>query len=188
MNKADKIKLLHDSIGTYNICRCFFTYDVDYWYFYILDCADKLFLGIEENDFMLDGFQIRKISDIKKIEIKDDICSKINRENKLLSDVKKPPIDLSSWKSVFMSLKALDVFMSLKALDKFIIVENENKDEDNGFFHLGIIKEVKDTFIIFSSVDADGIWYDNIKIPYSKITSVIFNDRYSKTWQEYLSK
>ena len=179
MNKADKIKLLHDSIGTYNICRCFFTYDADYWYFYILDCADKLFLGIEENDFMLDGFHIRKISDIKKVEIKDDICSKINRKNKLLSDVKKPPIDLSSWKSVFMSLKALD---------KFIIVENENKEEDNGFFHLGLIKEVKDSFIIFSSVDADGVWYDSIKIPYSKITSVIFNDRYSKTWQKYIEE
>lgn len=179
MNKTDKINILQNSIGTYNLCRCFFIYDPNYWYFYILDHSDKLLLGIEEDDFMLDGFQIRKISDLKKVEIKDDLCLKINEENQVLADVKKPEIDLSSWRAVFESLKALK---------SFLIVENEKTEKDDNFFHLGYIKDIKDSCVVFPSVDADGEWTENVIIPYSKITSVTFNDRYSKTWQKYLSK
>lgn len=179
MKKTDKIKLLHNSLGTYDICRCFFVYDPNYWYYYILDHSDKLLLGIEEDDFILDGFQIRKISDLKKVEIKDDLCKKMNEENQVLAEVKKPEINLSSWKTAFESLKALNIFL---------IVENEKTYSDDSFFYLGYITDIKESCIIFSSIDADGVLNDNVKIPYSKITSVTFNDRYSKTWQKYLSK
>ena len=179
MNKADKINILREAKGTYNLCRCFFTYDQFYWYFYILDHSDKLLLGIEEDDFTLDGFQIRKITDLRKIEINDCLCPKMNEENQLLAEVKKPEIDLSSWRAVFESLKELNCFL---------IVENEEMQSDDDFFHLGFIKAVKDTCVVFSSVDADGEWTEYVIIPYSKITSVTFNDRYSKTWQKYLSK
>jgi hypothetical protein len=92
MNKSDKICILHNSVGTYNLCRCYFNYDNNYWYFYILDCSEKFLFGIEDDDFLLGGFQIRKISDLKKIEVKDDICVSIN-EKKLLENIKKPEID-----------------------------------------------------------------------------------------------
>ncbi len=179
MNKTDKINILWDSIGTYNLCRCFFTYDSYYWYFYILDHSDKLLLGIEEDDFILDGFQIRKISDLKKVEIKDGLCPKMNEENQLLAEVKKPEIDLSSWRTVFESLDALKCFL---------IVENEKPEKDDKFFYLGYIKEIKKSCVVFSSVDADGIWTEHVIIPYSKITSVTFKDRYSTTWQKYFSQ
>lgn len=179
MKKSDKINLLHGSMGTYQLCRCYFDYDPNYWYFFILDHTDKLLLGIEEDDFMLDGFQIRKISDLKKVEIKEDLCQKMNEDEQILAEVKKPEINLSSWKNVFESLKALNIFL---------IVENEKTYSDDNFFYLGYITDIKKSYIVFSSVDADGIWYDNIEIPYSKITSVTFNDRYSKTWQKYLAK
>lgn len=177
MNKSDKIRILSNSLGTYDLCRCYFNYNNNYFYFYILNYSEKLLLGIEEDDFILDGFQIRKISDLKKIEIKDDICVKINEEKRLLENIKKPEIDLSSWKAVFESLKALNIL---------ITVENENNDKDDRFFCLGYVSEIKKSSIIFSEVDADGVWYDNIEIKYSKITSVTFGDRYSTTWQEYL--
>lgn len=179
MKKDEKLNLLHNSIGTYNLCRCFFRYDPNYLYYYILGVSDKLFLGVEEDDFMLDGFQIRKISDLKKVEIKDDICIKINEELQLLADVNVPEIKLSSWKDVFESLKPLDVF---------IIVENEITDKGEDFFFIGKIVETKKNHVVFSYFDADGIWYEDIEIPYSKITNITFNSRYSKTWQEYLTK
>ena len=178
MKKPDKINLLHNSIGTYRLCRCYFKYDLNYWYFYILDHSDKLFMGVEEDDFMLDGFQIRKISDLNKIEIKNDLCAKINEETNILANICKPDVDISSWKTVFESLKALNIF---------IIVENEKLDGES-IFYMGYITEIKKTSVIFSHIDADGEWYDNIEIPYSDVTSVTFNDRYSKTWQKYLSK
>lgn len=177
MNKSEKIDVLHNSVGTYNLCRCYFNYDQNYWYFYILDHSEKLFFGMEEDDFILDGFQIRKIPDLKKIEIKNGICVKINEKQKLLADVKIPKIDLSSWRTVFESLKVLDIF---------IIIQNENNDKNNCFFYIGNVRKIKKSTIIFSYFDVDGIWYDDIEIPYSKITSVTFGDRYSKTWQEYL--
>ncbi|MDE6441645.1 MAG: hypothetical protein K2L12_02705 [Clostridia bacterium] len=179
MKKSDKIDLLRNSIGTYNLCRCFFDYNPDYWYYYVLDVSDKLFLGIEEDDFLLDGFEIRKISNLKKVEIKDDICVKINDENKILANVDAPKIDISSWKAVFECLKALDII---------IIVENEITDRGEDFFLIGRILDVKASHVAFSSFDADGIWDNDIQIPYSKITSVTFNSRYTKNWQEYFSK
>lgn len=177
MNKSDKISILHNSLGTYNLCRCYFNYDDNYWYFYVLNYSEKLLLGIEEEDFILDGFQIRKISDLKKIEVKDDICVKINEEKKLLENIKIPKIDLSSWRAVFESLKSLNIL---------IIVENENNDKVDSFFYLGYVSKIKKSSVIFSAIDADGVWYDNIEITYSKVTSVTFGDRYSTTWQEYL--
>lgn len=179
MKKSDKINLLHNAIGTYQLCRCYFKYDPNYWYFYILDHSDKLLLGVEEDDFMLDGFQIRKVSDLNKIEIKDDLCTKINEEKNLLVNVIKPDVDISSWKAAFESLKALNIF---------IIIENENSNEKSNFFYMGYIKKIKKHCVEFSPVGADGEWYDSIEIPYSQITSVTFNDRYSTTWQKYLSK
>lgn len=178
MNKIDKQNLLRNSIGTYNHCCGLFNYDPNELYFYVLGVADNLFLCVEEDDFMLDGFQIRKISDLKKLEIDDNLCHKINEENRLLEGVNAPAIDLSTWKSVFESLKPLDTF---------IIVENEKPDGD-GFFYMGRVTEIQKTFVVFSAVDADGVWYENIKIPYSEITSVTFNNRYSQTWQKYMQK
>ncbi|MDE7394867.1 MAG: hypothetical protein K2M95_01945 [Clostridiales bacterium] len=179
MKKSDKINLLHNAIGTYDICRCVFNYDPGYWYFYILDVSENLVLGIHEVDFMLDGFQIRKISDIKKLKIGDGICQKINEENRLLDGIEKPSITLSSWQSVFESLQPLN---------KLVIVENEKTDNDNNFFYMGYVTEIKKSYIVFSSVDADGVWDDNIKISYSEITRVSFDDRYSRTWQKYLTQ
>ena len=64
MKKSDKINILHKSKGTYNLCRCFFYYHPYYWFYYILNFSDRLLFGTKENDFILNGFQIRKISDL----------------------------------------------------------------------------------------------------------------------------
>lgn len=178
MDKSKKMELLHNSVGTYNLCRGNFNYDENYLYLYVLDYSDKLLFAVEEDDFILDGFQIRKISDLNKIEIIDNVSSKINKEKRLLSNLKKPDIDLSSWKAVFESLKALNIF---------IIIENEKDNENDQFFYIGCVSKIKTSSVYFSFFDADGVWYDDIEISYSKITSITFGDRYSKTWQEYLS-
>lgn len=187
MKKSDKINYLHNCVGTYHLCRCYFKYDINYWYFYILGYSEKFILGIEEDDFILDGFQIRKISDLKKIEIKDDICVKINKEKKLLDNVQTPDIDLSAWKSVFQSLKELDYYIIIQNEKSESACDNkENLEED--LYYIGTIKKVNKSTVELHPFDADGIWFDEVTIPYSKITSVTFGDRYSKTWKEYLSK
>lgn len=172
MKKSKKLKRLRVLLNSYNFGRCYFKYDVYYRYFYILDCTEKIFLGAEEDDFLLNGFHIRRISDMKKIEIKNDLCVKINRENNLLENIEKPDIDLSSWNKIFKSLKKLNCF---------IIIENEYL----GMFYIGSIEKAKKNSVVFHPFDADGIWFDSVEIPYRKITNVIFGDRYSKGFEEY---
>lgn len=176
MKKLEKLKCLHNASGTYDLCRCYFSYDENYWYFYILGHSDRLMFGIEEDDFILDGFQIRKISDLKKVEIKDDVCVKINEKNGLLRDVEKPDVDLTSWQTAFASLKPLG---------RFVIVQNEKTGDGESFYCIGTIKKAKKASVVIAPFDADGSRLDDVEIPYSKITSVTFGDRYSKTWQKY---
>lgn len=179
MKKSEKLARLQGSIGTYDLCRCYFSYDENYWYFYILGCSDKFMFGVEEDDFILDGLEIRKISDLKKLEIKDDVCSQINEKNGLLRDVEKPDINLFSWQTVFASLKLLG---------RFAVIKNEKFKTGEEFFYIGTIEKPKKSSVVITPFDADGNWLDKVEIPYSKITSVTFGDRYSKTWQKYFEE
>lgn len=142
--------------------------------------SDKFIFGIEENDFILDGFQIRKISNIKKVELKDDLYVKINEKHEILKGVIKPDIDLTSWKTIFNSLIEMN---------KFIIIKNEDLEEEELDFAIGKVISVNSNSISFKEFDSNGVWDDNLlTIPFKWITSVTFNDRYSKTWEDYLTK
>ena len=178
MKKEIKLNTLLSAKNTYDMCRCYFKYDINYFYFYIFDVSNKLFLGLEEDDFITDGFQIRKLSDIKKIELKDDACVDINRQNKLLEGVKSPNVNINSWH---------DVFMSLKELDKIIIVENEDINPNESEFAIGKIISVKASKVHMKVFDAKGNWLDGyLEIPFRFITSVTFDARYCNYWEKYL--
>ncbi|MBR1528187.1 MAG: hypothetical protein IJ642_02655 [Oscillospiraceae bacterium] len=173
MKKEKIITCIENASGTYELCRCYFEYDKNYFYYYILDFNAKLFLGIEEDDFLLDGFQIRRIADIKKIETKMDVCTLINRKQEILKNVKKPAVNLGSWQTVFESLERIGCV---------IIIQNDFKEE----FSIGRIVRVKKKSLVFQEFDADGIWQEETEILYDTITSVTFKDRYSSTLQKYL--
>ena len=176
MNREGMVGLLRGAVGTYRLCRCYFSYGLNCWFFYLFGLSEELMLGAQEDDFLLDGFQIRRLSDLRCVEEEEYLCARINEVNGLLSDVEKPPIDLSSWKNVFESLKQMGLM---------IIVENEY--EKGGFFRLGYIDDVKPSHIVFTAYDADGQRTDNMLIFYDNISSVTFGDRYSVTWHKYLS-
>lgn len=173
MKKPKKLKILKKACGTYDFCRVFFKQSDFYQYFYILDYSNALFFGAAEDDFLIDGFEINRISDIKKIELKDDECVKINRTLKLLDGIIKPSIDLTSWKTIFKSISRMDFW---------IIIENRNTND----FYIGKIKKVKKHSVVIKHFDAFGVWQKKIHIPYSEISSVRFGDRYSTNWKKYL--
>ena len=103
MKRSKKISALRECVEKHHICRCFYEYDKSYWYYYINDFNDKFVLGQEENDYGLNGYTIRKIDELKKAEIKNDICEEINRLNGVAGQIKAPGIDISSWQSIFNS-------------------------------------------------------------------------------------
>ena len=177
MKKGKKLTILMNSKNTYDLCRCYFKYDINYFYFYIFDFNNKFFLGLEEDDFITDGFQIRKISDMKKIELKDDKCIEFNRQNKLLDGINVPKININSWK---------DIFKSLKELNRIIIVEDENINPKECEYAIGKVIKVKDSEVHLKVFDADGNWLDGyLVIPFRFISSVTFNSRYSVQWEKY---
>lgn len=174
MTKQDKLDLIRCAIETPQLCRCYFTYDDNYYYYYPNTVNEKFLLGQEENDFLLDGYCIRKISQLKKVELKDDKCNEINKQIGLTEQIKMPTVDISDWKSIFDSLMALQCF---------IIIENEISGE----FAIGIIEKTFKNKLYFKSFDADGIWDDvGLEIPYSQITTVKWATRYADVWQKYL--
>jgi hypothetical protein len=179
MKRDEKIKVFKDNIGTYNILRCYFDYDRNYYYFYGIDINNKLMYGIEEDDFSIDGFQIRKVSNLKKIELRNDITSKIGEELRVLDNVEIPNIDITSWESVFKSLYELG---------EYITIQSEDIDPCYEEFFIGKILKVHKSYVVFNDFDASGEWQGEIKIWYRAITSVTFRNRYTVEWERYLKK
>jgi hypothetical protein len=175
MKKQDKLDLIQNAIENPQLCRCFFTYDDNYYYYYPNAVNEKFLLGQEENDFILDGYCIRKISQLKKVEIRDGICNTINQQIGLHQQIIMPPVDISNWKTIFDSLMVLDCF---------VIIENELSEE----FAIGIIEKTFRNKLYFKQFDADGIWDAcGLEIPYSQITTVKWGCRYAEVWQKYLN-
>ena len=176
MKKQVKIDLIKRGIDEAVICRCYYTYDPGYLYCYPNAVNDKFVLAQEEDDFILDGYFIRKISHLKKVEIKTDKCAEINRIFGIIDEVQNPGIDISDWRSIFRSLMQVD---------SYIIIE----DNIRGQFAIGIIEKVLKDKLYFKHFDANGEWEEDARvIPYSSITSVEWGSRYATYWKRYLEK
>lgn len=178
MKKAEKIKLITSAVNSKMMCRIFLKYNHYYSYHFPLVSSDKLFLSANEDDFIIDGFSIRRFCDIKKVEYKDDKCVEIIKREGVLDNIHIPEIDVTDWYSTFLSLSKLNMN---------IIVEKESIDEDECEFAIGKIVEVKKTKVIFKHFDADGIWQEELyEIPFSQITSVTFGNRYVEVFSKYV--
>ena len=174
MKKQEKIALIQSAINELAICRCYFVYDDNYFYYYSIMVNDKFLLGVNENDFSLNGYSIRKMSHLNKVEIKDDKCHEINKMFGIVDQIINPNIDISSWQSIFQSLINYD---------GYIIVQDEFHQK---FFIGKLIKVFKNKFD-FLCLDADGNWYDYItSFRYTQITSISWNTRYDIFWKKYM--
>jgi len=173
MKKQEKIDLLRRGIAETAICRCRFTYDENYFYYYPHAVSERFVLGREEDDFMLDGYSIRKLSQLKKVELKDDKCGEINRIFGITDQLCDPGISLDGWQSIFEALSKIDGYLLIE-------------DEINGQFAIGVVRKVLKNRVHFRSFDADGIWdEEDMEIPYSQITSVTWGNRYTDYWKRY---
>lgn len=180
MTKTKIKEIVNSSINQRNLCRMFFRYDINYRYYYPLISNDKLFLGTEEDDFILDGFSIRRFVDLRKLQIKNDKCNEILRREGIVESIQTPSIDITSWETVFNSLKRLN---------KNIIVEKESLDEKEWELAIGRIDKVFKSFVYVYHFDADGIWQDEpVKIPYTGITTVSFGTRYVDIFSKYIDE
>jgi len=178
MRKCDIKELIKRAINPRKICRVFMKYDVNYRYCFPVLVSDKLFLGANEDDFLLDGFTIRRFRDVVKAEIKDDKCLEIFIAEGVVDNINVPDINLSDW---------YNVFVSLQAMNKNIIVEKESIDDEEWIFAIGRISRVTKTKVYMKHFDANGIWEKELwEIPFTEITSVSFGTRYVETFSKYV--
>jgi hypothetical protein len=161
------------------LCRIFLRYDINYRYYIPLLISDKLFLGAEEDDFILDGYAIRRFKDVTKAQIKDDICNKILKKEGVIDSIVVPDIDMADWETIFKSLQKRN---------HNVIVEKESLEPDKSEFVIGRIEKIYRNFAYIRHFDADGVWQNGpYKIPYTEITSVTFDSRYITVYSKYLS-
>jgi hypothetical protein len=133
---------------------------------------------MEEFDFMLNGYSIRRFRDTTAVEIKDDKCLEINILEGNIDKIIVPDVDITNWESIFISLKKIG---------KNIIIEKESLNDSETEFFIGRIESVHSKFLSFRHFDADGIWEEEAyKIQYTKITSVTFGSRYVDIFSKYL--
>ena len=178
MKKLDIIELINKAMISKEMCRILFKYNYHYSYHFPLKTSEKLFLSANEDDFIIDGFSVRRFCDIKNIEIKNDKCIEIIKCEGVLDNITIPEIDITNWYSTFLSLSKLNIN---------IIIEKESLDDDECEFVIGKIVRVLKTKVVFKHFDADGIWQeDYYEIPYSQITSITFASRYVDVFSKYV--
>ncbi len=178
MRKYEIKELIKSSIPALKLCKVRYNYENDKYYHFLfpLKTSDKLFLGAVEEDFILDGYTIRRYRDVKKVEDKGGKYLEINRAEGVLEELFIPDVDVTSWKTVFESLQKIG---------KNIIVEDENNEN----FAAGKIEKVLSNKIIFKCFDADGIWEDcTWEIPFSGVTTVTFSSRYIDVFSKYVKE
>lgn len=178
MKKSKIVKRLTKCILPRRICRVYMKYAPHYDYYFPLKVNDKFFLGAVEDDFQLDGYTIRRVKQVQRAEIRDDKCLDIDIQEGLVDRLYVPNVSLSSWRSIFRSLKDRG---------RNIIVEHEDDDPDKCRFYVGKIETINPHSIRLHCFDADGVWDEKpTKIRYSDITSVSFGSRYIEVFSKYV--
>ena len=129
MKKQEKIDVIQQGIREKEMCRCYFSYDLSYFYCYPNAVNDKFILAQEEDEFILNGYFIRKISHLTRVEIRMDGCNAINHMIGTADHVIHPGIDISNWRSIFEGISNMDTF---------VIIE----DYIQGQLAIGVIQKV----------------------------------------------
>jgi hypothetical protein len=178
MKKAEIKDLLKQAIEPHKICRVFLKYDAYCRYYFPLIVGERLFLVTEEDDFILNGYSIRRFKDVEKVEIKNDKCLEIIYAEGLLENLVAPSVDITDWETALSSLQKIG---------KNIIIEKESLDEDETEFAIGRVIKVLKNKVLLKAFDADGIWGDQLQeISFPQITSITFASRYVEVFSKYL--
>lgn len=156
------------------LCGVEFEYSDNPIYGFPAAVGEQLFLLAEEDDFILDGFTIRRLRDIYEFKSKKGMYQQIS-EAEGLTRFEAPAVDISDWRSVFASLQRMG---------RNIIVEREYED---GYFYVGTIEEVAEDHMLLRHYDADGIWQEEpARVEYREVTSVTFGSRYVEVFSKYV--
>jgi hypothetical protein len=138
--------------------------------------SPALTLVHREVDFLFDGYLVIRTKDITLCDSFDsnDYCRRLMRREGLWEAVPRWVKNLSirGWPELIANL-----------VGRVVILEDEVRDS----FHIGPILEAQGKHVAIHYFDPCGRLRDVEKLPYSRITSMRFGDRYSTTHAKYLT-
>ena len=177
MNKSEARDILVSCLKPPTICRVLFQYHNYDEFFFPLKVSEKLFLGVSENDFRLDGYTVRRLKDIVQAEPVRGTYLKIHRAEGTLNRLHLPPLPIHDWHTVCDALSASN---------ELVILECDTKENENRFL-CGKFTAVATPGIRFLPFDGDGVWQGHpVTILYNTITAITFGSRYITTFAKYL--
>lgn len=143
-----------------------------------LRVSDELCLLSYIYDFLLDGYEIIRLRDLKSIRVNttDEFHQTLMRKQGLINEKLCFQSPLSEVETLH------DVLETIVKNDEIIIIECEKKEE----FYIGKVKKVNKSYILFHNFDAIGNWgkeYDKISI--ESITLVSLRSRYINVFTNY---
>ena len=178
MKKAEMKEFVYSAIKTKGLCRMLFKYASCAFQYFPLQMSDKLFLAAKLDDFIIDGFSIRRFCDLTVVQLYEDKRNEIIKAEGILDDVAAPEMDITDWYSALLSLQKAE---------KNIIIEHESLIDDEEEFAIGRVEKVLKNKVLFKHFDADGVWQEELlEIPFSQITSITLGSRYVEIFSKYV--
>ncbi len=146
---------------------------------FIVDYSDNFVLLQETDDFEVDGYVAFPIETISEIlySNNDRYFDKILHLEGIVDRIEnKHRIDLTSWATIFKSVKKLGFN---------VIIENENPEDET--FDIGPITKITKSSVYVRYFNAKGILNEGTtKINWDLITIVRFDTKYINIFSKYL--
>ena len=178
MTNTEIRRLLTFAILPKTLCRLR-TYYMDDWRYYLpLTTSQTLLCASEEENFRFNGYTVLPFADIDEAEESGGLYSRILSAEHVLDELALPPIDITSWRTLFDSVDALN---------ENVIVEGEDPDPDMSLFAIGRVEKVCASCVYLRHFDAEGVWEkEPWRIMYDEITGVTLRSRYAELMSKYL--
>ena len=160
------------------LCHMFLKADPNCYSCFPIKASEDLFLYVDEQDFRLDGYVVRRMKDIVEISSKVDITNDILENEGVTAQIQKPDIDVSSWEGVLSYLSANK---------KNAIFESEDRNSGNIDYVIGRIEKIDDRYLYVRAFDTNGKWEEKAtRIAFSELLSIAFETRYVEVFSKYL--
>lgn len=147
---------------------------------YLLDFSDEWLLIHSLVDFHLDGFELIRPRDVRRIRPRARNFGRILVAEGITKDqiATSPTLNLRSTELLFKDLKASG---------NIIIADCEYSDEEDTYLYIGEVERVNKLSISMRWFDVGGYWQPRpVNIPFSAVSTIRIDCEYSRVYSSYL--
>ncbi|WP_173386960.1 hypothetical protein [Ruminococcus flavefaciens] len=164
-------KRIGKAIEKCNSINCYLKHDDTYFNIIPLCRNDTFVLAANDNDFLINGFMIIPIKNIRQVDSKGKKYNEIIHKESITDEIKVPEIDMDSYASIFTYFFNEHTAISMDTVDGF---------------YIGNVEDIGKKYIRFSYFDARGKRYKPVKITYDDILVIYLKDRYTEVFSKYV--